>query len=168
MKRLKNKNAFAIMEVIIGTILLGIGLGTVTSIATRSLSSQSKAEYQLTASWLADGILSKVLVDGPINFQELQSNEGNFEEPFEKFRYEIDFIETDKYQPWEVTVRVLWDGPRNQSQFVEIETLILERLGEKDLLERLQEEGWIVPRAPLFPINRIERYFQDESDDSEG
>ena len=168
MKRKKGQKAFAIMEVIIGTILLGIGLGTVSSIATRSLSSQTRAEYQLTASWLADGLLAQILVDGPIGFQEMQPNEGTFEEPFEKFRYELKFVETDKYQPWEVTARVLWKGSRGADRYIEIDTLILDRMDEDVLLERMQEEGWTVPRAPLFPVNRVERYFQQEGGEEDG
>ena len=49
---------------------------------------QSSGEKQLTASWLADELLSMVLVEGPDNYPKRNDTSGRFTAPFEGFSFE--------------------------------------------------------------------------------
>ena len=55
----------ALIDVIIGSSMLAIGLAVIISMSSRSLIRQGDAERQITASWLADELLTMALVVGP-------------------------------------------------------------------------------------------------------
>ena len=50
---MSRQRGFALMDVIIGATILGVGLAVVISMSSRSLARQAEAEKQITASWLA-------------------------------------------------------------------------------------------------------------------
>jgi hypothetical protein len=145
---------FALIDVIIGTVILGIGLSVVISLAARSLRSQTDGEKRVTASWLADELLSTVLVEGPITFPKLYDNHGFFEYPFEEFEFDVFIEDQGPTVPFRVTATIGWHGP-NGPQQIQVQTLISERGGDPNQ-----------PRAPLEPVDRMERWYGDEEDDA--
>ena len=84
-KASRARRGFALVDVIIGGVLLAVGLAVIISLNSRSLANQVDGERQLTASWLADELLSMVLVNGPVDYPKMNDTSGRFEPPFEEF-----------------------------------------------------------------------------------
>ena len=61
----QRRHGLALIDVIIGSVMLAVGLAIVISMSSRSLLRQGDAERQITASWLADEIFAMILVVGP-------------------------------------------------------------------------------------------------------
>ena len=146
----RHRSGFALIDVIIGGVLLGIGLAVVITITTRSLHTQTNGEHRLVAAWLADELLNMVLVEGPIEYPQLYDTHGRFDPPFEAFQYDLDIEDNGLGEPFSVTAGIRWESGRGYSR-IQVETLIAPRLGDP-----------IQPRAPIEPIDRESRYYDDE------
>ena len=144
----KHRKGLALIDVIIGTTILAIGLGVVISMSSRSLVSQGNAERQITASWLADELLTMALIVGPDEYAKTYPKSGTFEPPFQKFTYEIEFEEDSFYMPLLTTATVFWEVSETERS-ISIETLIARRHGE------------IQDRLPVEPIDREARYWDE-------
>lgn len=140
----------ALVDVIIGGVLLAVGLAVIISLATRSLRTQTDGEKQLIASWLADEYLSMVLVEGPVNYPKLYDNHGHCEPPFEEFEYDVNIEDRGLHLPFRVLATISWPSGRGNRQ-VQVQTLISERGGDP-----------YQPRAPLEPVDRIDRWYEYE------
>lgn len=134
----------ALLDAIIGGVLLGIGLTVVLSIGSRSLNNQTEGEMRLTASWLADETLSMIVVEGPDRYPKLYDLSGSFDEPFGWFQYDIDIDMKEPTHPAHVSVLVTWPGARAP---VLIEADIAPRQGEQPH-----------PREPMEPLERQQRW----------
>ncbi len=143
------RRGIALMDVILGSLLLGIGLTVIVSLASRSISLQAQSQRQLTAAWLVDELLAMVLVEGPVNYPKLYSTDGRFDFPFEDYRYEVQIDDIGLRQPFRVTAFVRWPHGDDFRQ-VEAQTYIAERLGDPNQV-----------RMPLEPIDRIGRYYDE-------
>lgn len=145
--------AFALIDVIIGTVVLGIGLTVVISLAARSLKTQSDGEKRITASWLADELLATVLMEGPVAYPKMYDNHGFFTYPFEEFEFDV-FIEDQGLSvPHRVTATIGWNGAAGPQQ-IQVQTLISERGGDPNQ-----------PRAPLEPVDRMARWYEDDDEE---
>jgi hypothetical protein len=144
------RRGFALVDVIIGGVLLALGLAAIISLATRSLRTQTVGEKTLTASWLADELLALVVVDGPVNYPRLHDTNGDFEFPFEDFSYDIELESQGNDLPYIVTATVAWDDGRRS---IAVQTLVAERNDDPDEL-----------RAPPEPIDREERWYGEEEE----
>ncbi len=144
------RRGFALVDVIIGGVLLSVGLAVIISLATRSLRTQTDGEKTLTASWLCDELLSLVVVDGPVNYPRLHDSNGQFEFPFQDFSYDVELANQGNNLPYIVTARVSWDDGRRA---VQVQSLIAERNEDPDEL-----------RAPPEPIDRDERWYGEEEE----
>lgn len=144
------RRGFALVDVILGGILLSIGLAAIISLATRALKAQTDGEKQMTASWLCDELLSLVVVDGPVNYPRQHDTSGQFEYPFQEFAFDIEIASQGNGLPYAVTATVSWEAGRGRRN-VQVQTLIAER---KDDPEEL--------RAPEEPIDREERWHPPE------
>ena len=142
------RKGLALIDVIVGSAMLSIGLGVVISMSSRSLIQQADAERQITASWLADELLTMALVVGPDEYEKSYPDSGQFEAPFSKFTYEITFEDHSQYQPVEVMATVYWDVSGSEHSLV-LETLIARRHGED------------VDRTPADPVDRDARYWEE-------
>lgn len=142
------------MDALIGGIILAIGLTVVLTTASYAMSRQSDAEYRLTAAWLADELMSMVLVEGPDEYKRAFDLSGRFDGEFEDFDYEISIDNPSRGYPYTVVVNVGWrtGGSRH---FLEVDSRIAPRLGE-----------YIEPylREPLEPLDREARYFDEEEE----
>jgi Tfp pilus assembly protein PilV len=148
-----SRPGFAMIDVIIGTVILGIGLSVVISLAARSLRSQTDGEKRVTASWLADELLSTVLVEGPITYPKLYDNHGFYDYPFQEFEFDVFIEEQGQNVPFRVTATIGWQGP-NGPQQIQVQSLISERGGDP-----------YQPRAPKEPVDRMARWYDDEENE---
>lgn len=140
--RRHHRRGFALIDVIIGGMMLAIGLAVVISMATRSLQTQTDGEKRLIAAWLADELLNMVLVEGPVDYPRKHDTSGRFEWPFEEFTFEVSIENQGPRQPYFVTATVGWEGPRTMRS-VEVQTLIAER--------------YEAPDEPREPFERVDR-----------
>ncbi|MDP7008998.1 MAG: type II secretion system protein [Phycisphaerales bacterium] len=145
---MQTRRAFALMDVIIGAAILGVGLAVVISMSSRSLSRQVEAEKQIVASWLADELLSMILVEGPDIYEKVHPQQGACDPPFEHFYYEIELEDDGELLPVHARATISWDAVGGKHSSV-IETIIARRFGEP------------VPRIPAEPVDREARYWEE-------
>ena len=143
-----SRRGFALIEVVMGGLLLGIGLAVIISLATRSLLMQTDGEKRLTASWLADELLTMVLVEGPVNYRKLYDSHGGFAPPFEEFGYDVLLEDQGIGLPFRVTATVNWPSGAGYAQ-VQVQTLISDRGGDPNQ-----------PRAPYEVVDRVNRWYE--------
>lgn len=144
------RRGFALMDAIMGGVVLGIGLAVVLSLASKSLATQSKGQNQLVASWLVDEMLSMVLVEGPDVYPQLYPTEGRFDPPFDDYTFDLDIEDIGLGRPYLVTATVRWPQGR-QDLAAQAQTYIAPRTGDE-----------LEIRAPDLPIDRYERIYGDE------
>jgi hypothetical protein len=147
--RTNHHRGIALLDVIIGSIMLGVGLAVVISLSSRSLATQTDGERRLVASWLADELLNMVLVEGPVLYPRMYDTTGQFYPPFEEYYYEVDIRDTGVGQPYRVTATVGWNVGSGGGEYITIQTFIAERLGEQDQL-----------REPKEFIDREQRHYE--------
>lgn len=140
----------------VGGMLLAIGLAVVLSVGSRAISNQTEGEHRLQASWLADEILSMILVEGPDKYPHLYDMNGQFEAPFDQFFYDINIDDRGVTLPSFVSVQITWPGARTP---VVIDTYIAKRQGEQ-----------LQPREPIEEIDRQQRWedYHDALEESGG
>jgi len=148
----QRRRGIALADAIVGGIILGIALTAIISVATRSLDMQADGEKRLTASWLADELLSMVLVEQPDEYPLMYDTEGRFAPPFDAFTYDVDIEELGRGLPYHVSVEVHWSGRSRDA--VRVESYIALRVLRQDEPEPLRE--------PFEPVDRDARYFEDE------
>ena len=146
------RRGVALMDAILGGVMLGIGLAVILSLASRSVAMQTHGAKQITASWLADDLLSMVLVEGPVEYPRQYATHGRFDVPFENYEFSVDIEDIGLRQPFLVTATVRWPHGGDYRD-VQVQTYIAERLGDP-----------LQPRAPVEPIDRIARYYDDEDE----
>ncbi len=144
----QNRRGLALIDVIIGSVMLAVGLAVVISMSSRSLLRQANAEKQITASWLADELLTMALVVGPDEYAKTYPNSGRFDPPFEEFTFEINLKDESYYMPLQATAMVSWDVSGN-TRSVSVETLLARRHGEA------------VDRFPVEAVDREARYWEE-------
>ena len=144
--RRRAPRGIALIDAIIGGVMLGSGLAVLMTIMARSMNGQVTGEKRLTASWLADEMLSFVLVEGPIEFPRVRDTVGRFGAPFDEYIYELLLEDVGRGNPHRVTCWIRW-GTR-PTDVVVVQTLIAPRLGEEDQ-----------PRMPAERLDRDERNF---------
>lgn len=144
------RRGIALLDVIVGSIMLAVGLAVVISLTSRSLASQTDGERRLVAGWLADELLNMVIVEGPVEYPRMYDTTGQFYAPFEQYFYEVDIRDLGEGQPYRVTATVGWyTGHGGEGKNISIQTLIAERKGDPEQL-----------RAPKERVDREERHYQ--------
>ena len=146
------RRGLALIDAILGGLLIAIGIGTIMSLTARSVREQARGEKRVVASWLADELLSMVIVEGPVEYTRVQDASGIYSPPFDDFEFEVQIEETGRNAPYRVTAYVRW-GSRDD-QYVALETLVAERRGEEPNEEREPEEE----------LDRESRYYDDEDE----
>ena len=151
--RSRSRRGFALMDVIVGGMMLSIGLGVVLMLASRALSSQAQGERQMVAAWLLDELLAMVVVEGPVEFPHRQPTHGRFDPPFDGFEFDVNLEDRGVGEPFLVTATVRWLRGREERQ-VQAQTYIATRY--------VDPENPIEERAPVEQIDRIGRWYDDE------
>lgn len=151
MARRRIHRGFALVDVMAGGVLLGIGLAVVMSVASRSLSNQTDGERQLVASWLADELLSMVVVEGPVVYRQKYDLTGGFDAPFQEFEYELLIEDRGVGEPYGVTAVIRWPVAAGYRS-IQVQTLVALRRGDE-----------YQPREPVEPVDREARWYDDET-----
>lgn len=134
-------------------IILAIGLGSVVSLAARSLMEQQRGERSVVAASLLDGLLGEVLMDGPVEWPKRHDRSGKFEYPFADFEYEVQIEEAEPGDPCDV-LAIVRDATGHEYRCA---TRIAIRLGEEPDPERMPSE----------PFDRAS-YFDSKSGEASG
>jgi hypothetical protein len=143
-RRARSRRGWALIDVIVGGVILGIGLAAVVSIAERSLAMQQRSEREMVAAQLMDGLLGEVLAVGVVDWSLARPTAGNFESPYEEWTWELDIDKQGLGDPYRV---VALARDRNGAEF-RVETLMAPR-----------PEGFEEPsRMPETPIDRQAKY----------
>lgn len=145
--------AFALLEVVVAGIILAIGLGSVVSLAARSLMEQQRGERAVVAASLLDGLLGEVLMDGPVNWPKLHDRSGRFDPPFADYEYEVQIEEAEPGDPCDV-LAIVHDATGREYRCA---TRIALRLGEEPDPERM----------PTEPFDR-QGYFDSKNGEASG
>ena len=143
----KQRKGFALLDVIIGSAMLAVGLAVVISISSRSLTRQANAEQQIIAAWLADELISMALVVGPDEYEKAFPKSDSFDPPFAQFSYDISFDGDSEYLPVHTVVKVFWDSAGAEHS-INLETEIARLHGEK------------ADRIPAEAVDREARYWE--------
>lgn len=137
------REGFALLDVLVGGLVLSIALTAIFGLTRRSLSSQLNGEKRQQASMLIDSLLNQVLAIGPVNYPSTFSTRGVADPPFDEFEYEIRLEDAGIGHPYNVTATVSWYvGSRPFQETVE--TKIAPMMGEVEANERVPEQ----------PVNR--------------
>jgi type II secretory pathway pseudopilin PulG len=137
--------AFALIDVIVGAILMAVALAAIIALTGRALSSQKQGEELQTAAMLADEQLSLVLARGPDDYDRRFSTRGVCDAPFSDFSYDLDFRGGSGRDPFVVTATIAWSGTGG-ARSLAIQTLIAPREGDDPDPDRVPPE--IEERAP--------------------
>lgn len=148
------RHGVILLDVILAAIVLALGLTIIVSLSTQSLARQIEGEHRMTASWLADELLSLILVEGPVDYSNAHPDSGQFDAPFESYSWEVDIQHVGDWEPYIVNATIQWDA-RSGPASLTVNTRIAMRQGEEE------EE---LPREPLEPLDRDARYYDDEED----
>lgn len=128
----RQPSGFMLIDVIVATILLGVSLVVMVSLAGRAIGSQSRGEELATAAALADEQLQMVLARGPDDYAGRFPTSGACDVPFNRFQYKLTFEEgSGVSQPFRVTATISWtSGVIPQS--ISIQTLVATRFSGDD------------------------------------
>lgn len=140
-----SRRAVLLVDVIVGTVIIGVSLAALIGVLGRAITSQSNGEKLQTAAALIDEQLNLVLMRGADNYAGRFAAEGECDVPFQDFRYRVDVGGGSTGAPYQVRATVYWvSGGRERS--ASASTLIAPRLGE--------EPDPI--RTPDQPVERIQ------------
>ncbi len=146
---------FALIDVIVGGLLLAVGLAAILSLGARSMNLHQRGEREIIAASLLDDLLGTVLAEGPKDFPDHHEMQGTCEAPFEDFQFLVDIEDGSSGVPYKVAVSVQ-HVPTGDTWT--IETLIAAKLGEEP----------DPPRTPVEPIDREQRYRDQEEAERNG
>jgi hypothetical protein len=124
---------FALVDAIMGGILLGLALVSIIGLTGTSLSAQAKGEQLQTAAALADERLNLVLATGVEGYSSVFPMKGPCDSPFEQYSFEVTFVSQGDSNPYLVKAEIRWDGQGGggaRAQSLVVETLIAPRLGD--------------------------------------
>ncbi len=145
----------ALLDVIVGGIVLAIGMTVVITLTSRAIAWQSDGERRLVASWLADELLSMVVVEGPREYGRIYDTSGRFDPPFQEYQYDLEITELNVTEPYVVTATISWEQGRS-ARSIQVQTYIAQRAVEE------------ADRKPFEPIDRISRYYGEAAGGDKG
>lgn len=157
-RRPRVRRGAALLDVVIGAIMLGVGLSVIISISSRSLATQNDGERRMVAAWLADELLNHVLIEGPIDYRRTVDLRGEYGPPFEGYSYAVDIEDIGLNMPFRVTATISWPSGRSTQQ-VQVQTLLAEKHG--DMFEEHRREPDILLDREQW---HYERRFGPEED----
>ncbi|UYV11560.1 MAG: hypothetical protein NCW75_09625 [Phycisphaera sp.] len=129
-RRSARQRGFLLVDVIVGTVLLGVALGGILAVSTRALSMQREAADLRQAGMVADEVMSTIHAYGTDEYTQVMRSRGRASEPFERFEYEVDIDTGRAGEADEVNIRVRWQSATGQSRSFELDALIAPRLGD--------------------------------------
>lgn len=137
-----SRRAVALVDAVVGVIILGVSLAVILSLTGQAISSQRVGEELQNAAMLADEQLNLVLTRGPDDYAKTYPVAGECDEPFQPFSFKLDIADQGGSAPYKVRCTITWDSAgRERSIFVD--TLIAPRT----LVNQ-------VDRQPVDPVER--------------
>ena len=122
---------FALVDAVVGGILLSLVLMTTISMVGRSVSEQRRGERTADASRLADETLELLAGVGPDRFPDVVGMRGVYEEPFDGYEYEVELDTLGGREGlYLARVEVFWEGAGETDRSVIVETLVSVARGE--------------------------------------
>lgn len=122
------KKGFSLLEVMVALAIVAIALTTLLSLGTRSINAQSEIQKITHATMLAERTMSEV----EILYAQGREGElmlgGVYEEPFQDYRWEINYSGTILPAVQQVDVSVFW-GSGERMENIEITSFVF-RAGE--------------------------------------
>jgi len=128
-----------LVDALVGSVLLAIALTVVLGLAARALRAQAQGDRMLEVAALLDEQLNLVLMHGPDDYARRHGARGECEEPFDEYRYELEFSGGTGGDPYLVRATISWEaalGMRSES----IATYIAPRLGDDPDPERTPDQ----------------------------
>jgi hypothetical protein len=154
-RRTRQRRGFALIDVIVGGVLLAVGLAAILALGARSLNLHQRGEREVIAAALLDDLLGTILADGPKDFPDLHEMRGYCDPPYEDFQFLVEIEDGNSGVPYKVAVTVQHNGTGDSWT---IETLIAAKLGEEPDPERV----------PVEPLDREQRYREQEEAEQNG
>ena len=133
--RPRSRRGFALLDVIIASIILGISIAAIIGLTGRSLAAQKTGEELQIAAMLADEQLALVVARGPDNYAQRFSVSGSCPDPFKTYQYNIAFSGGSGNEVYRVAVTISWGsngviGTGARMRSVTFETMIAPREGD--------------------------------------
>ncbi len=141
------RGAFALVDVIVGAVILGVALTVIIGLSGQAVTAQIKGQDLATAAMLADEQLQLVLARGPDDYTKRFRTEGTCDEPFADFEYQVTITGTGQSAPYEVRATISWTRAWGK-QSLSIETLAASRIAGEDFEPDPE-------RRPEVPIQRV-------------
>lgn len=127
--------SFALIDIVVATVLLGISVAVTMGLVGRALASQTIGERLSTAAMLADEQLQLVLARGPDDYQRRFSLTGACEQPFADYSYALTLTGGSSVgEPYAVTCTISWGaaGGSAATRSISVETRIAPRASVGD------------------------------------
>jgi len=86
----RSRAGFTLLEVMVSVTIIGIALVTLIGAQSQSISIATASRFETTASLLARQKMTELTLAG---FDELQSDEGDFDEDFSDYHWKVDIRE---------------------------------------------------------------------------
>lgn len=134
-----SRRAFALLDALIGGVLLGLAMVVVIGLTGAAMSSQAKGERIETAAMLADERLNMVLAVGPEAYPGVFKMKGPCDEPFADYDYEVEISPRPEGDPFFVRATIAWRVATG-TQRISVETLIAPRVGDEPDPDRKPQE----------------------------
>ncbi len=100
------RRGFALIDAILGGLLLAFGLAAVVTLSQRSLAMLQRGEREAQASALLDELLGQVITEGPVEFARRRPVAGKCDEPWNDWTFTIDISSNGEGDAWDVLARV--------------------------------------------------------------
>ncbi|MFN7021026.1 MAG: hypothetical protein ACK4WH_06825 [Phycisphaerales bacterium] len=139
--------AFALVDVMVAAILIGVSLAVLIGLSGRAIAAQKLGEELQTAAALADEQLQMVLARGPDDYAKRFSLIGVCDPPFQDYRYQLEFQGGTSNEPYTVTCTISWDISLSK-QAVTIQTLMASRLGGDEDVDPIRTPDTAIIRTP--------------------
>lgn len=131
MRGRRSRPAFALLDVIVAGIIIGVALAVIIGLTGRALTSQTRGEDLQTAAMLADEQLNLVLARGPDGYGRSFPSSGECDPPFANFSYSLQFSGGSGADPYRVSVTISWfAGGSGAPQSLSLQTIIANREGD--------------------------------------
>jgi hypothetical protein len=100
------RRGFALIDAILGGLLLAFGLAAVVTLSQRSLVMLQRGEREAQASALLDELLGQVVAEGPVDFSRRRPVVGKCDAPWDEWSFAIDLSSNGEGDAWDVVARV--------------------------------------------------------------
>ena len=145
--RLARARGFALVDVIVGAVILGAALTVVIGLAGQAVTAQLRGQDLATAAMLADEQLNLVLARGPDDYERRFEAQGPCDEPFQDYSYSVEIGGSGEGGPYYASATISWDRAWG-TQTLTIRTLVATRIAGEDFESDPE-------RRPETPIQRV-------------